>query len=58
MEEETEVASIILLPNEIIAMILQYLPCRDIVSFGSTSKRYYELVNTNQYIWKEKFREM
>ncbi|CAB3224531.1 unnamed protein product [Arctia plantaginis] len=58
MEEETEVASFKLLPNEIISMILQNLPCRDIISFGSTCKRYHELVNTNQYIWKEKFREI
>ncbi|XP_038215395.1 uncharacterized protein LOC119834926 [Zerene cesonia] len=42
------------LPDEIIAVILNYSSCNDIVSFGLTCKRFYNLTIHDQYLWKSK----
>lgn len=55
-DSDNDVSPIIFLPNEIISMILLNNDCGDIVNFGSTCKRFNEMVNSDQFLWKDKFK--
>ncbi|XP_049867333.1 F-box only protein 21-like [Pectinophora gossypiella] len=58
MEEnvEEEKCTINSLPDEIISLVLLNNDYRDIVSFGSTCKRFNELVQNDQTLWKLQFK--
>lgn len=51
-------ASIDCLPSEIISIILKHNDCRDSVNFSATCKYFYEMVQSDQCLWKERFKEM
>lgn len=49
---KSESSQITLLPTEILYMILKHNNCREILNFGATCRRFNELVNNGQYLWK------
>ncbi|CAH0604672.1 unnamed protein product [Chrysodeixis includens] len=57
MAEISENSLITILPNEILYMILKHNSCREILNFGSTCKRFYEVVNDDQFLWKDKLKK-
>ncbi|XP_028170077.1 F-box only protein 21-like [Ostrinia furnacalis] len=46
------------LPNEIVYKILLYSDCPDIVSFGATCKRFWELIEDNEILWRKKIKSI
>ncbi|KAM3963397.1 F-box only protein 21 [Aphomia sociella] len=58
MENEIEPAPTIeCLPNEVLLLILQYNNCHEIISFGSTCKRFHEMIKCSTKLWKEEFKK-
>ncbi|KAL0842062.1 hypothetical protein ABMA28_014258 [Loxostege sticticalis] len=57
-EAEIEYTSIHSLPYEILTLILQHNDCHDIVSFGATCKRFRQMVENDQILWKDKFKSI
>ena len=44
-----------LLPYEIVIEISKYLPVKSLVNFGTTSRRYYQIVSSSSSIWSHLF---
>ncbi|KAI5633092.1 hemimethylated DNA-binding protein yccV like domain-containing protein [Phthorimaea operculella] len=56
--QEEDICMINNLPDEIISMILINNECRDILHFSATCKRFNDLVNSDQTLWKNRFKDV
>ncbi|OWR45422.1 F-box only protein 21 [Danaus plexippus plexippus] len=58
MDTSRAMSSISSLPNELITLILINNEPKEILNFGSTCKKFNEIVNNNEYLWRIKYSEI
>lgn len=46
------------LPSEVLSIILKHNDYRDTVNFSATCKYFFEVVQSDHSLWKERFKEM